>query len=204
MSVVEVVSLPRDAEEGMAQLGEVVPVLGALVAEVGPTEMGLSTPCDGWTVRDLLNHLVGGAQMFAGALQGGPLRDISGRMPDVVGDDPSAAFADAAQAFGAAAQSPGADARVLELSFGSMTGATFLRFVAFDLLVHSWDLATTLGEGLDVPDAVVLGAERIAHRSLDGRQRDANSFSEPVAVPSGATPLERLVAYTGRSVPGAT
>nr|WP_283251232.1 TIGR03086 family metal-binding protein [Rhabdothermincola salaria] len=173
-----------------------------MVAEVGPTELGLSTPCDGWAVRDLLNHVVGGAEMFAGALQGGPVHDISGRLPDALGDDPLGAFERAAEHFGAAAQSPGATERVLDLPFGSMQGATFLRFVAFDLLVHSWDLATTLGSELDVPDDVVVGAGRIAHRTLDGRERDGRTFAESTVAPGGATPLERLVAFTGRSVPG--
>ena len=186
--------------DGGAQLGVVVPMLGGLVAQVRPVDMGLSTPCASWTTRDLLNHLVGGATMFAGAFGGEALRDISGRMPDVVGDDPAAAFGAAAERFGAATQLPGAMDRVFDLPFGTMTGRTVLRFIAFDLLIHSWDLATTLGTTLDVPDDVVLEISDFAHLLLDGWTRDGINFTAEAPAPATASPLERLVAFSGRRV----
>ena len=189
----------HDGVDGGAQLGVVVPVLGGLVARVEPADLGLSTPCASWTTRDLLNHVIGGATMFADAFGGAPLRDISGRMPDAIGDDPLAAFEAAAGRFGAAAEEPGAMERVLELPFGPMTGQTFLRFAAFDLLVHSWDLATTLGEEVEVPDEVVAQIDAFARRALDDWPRDGINFAEEVPAPEGATPLERLVAYSGRT-----
>jgi uncharacterized protein (TIGR03086 family) len=126
-----------------------VPRLGALVTQVRPAEMGLATPCSEWTTRDFLNHVVVGATMFADALGGAPVLDISGRLPDVLGDDPAAAFEVAATRFGEAAAAPGAMERVLPLPWGAMTGHTFLRLAAFDLLVHAWDLATTIEANLD-------------------------------------------------------
>lgn len=188
-----------DGIDGGAQLEQILPGLGALVAGVGPAEMRLSTPCEGWSTRDLLNHVIGGAGMFADAFGGAPLRDISGRLPDVVGDDPSAAFGRAVERFGAAAQQPGAMERVLPLPVGSMTGQTFLRFAAFDLLIHSWDLATTLDAPLEVPEDLVAEVDRFARIVLEPWQRDGINFQEPTTDPSGATALERLVAYTGRT-----
>lgn len=189
-----------DGVDGGAQLEQILPGLGALVAQVGPAEMRLSTPCEGWSTRDLLNHVIGGAGMFADAFGGAPLQDISGRLPDVVGDDPMGAFGRAVERFGAAAQQPGAMERVLPLPFGSMTGQTFLRFAAFDLLVHSWDLATTLDEPLAVPDELVDEIDRFAHVVLDPWTRDHINFQEPRPDPIGTTPLERLVAFTGRTL----
>jgi hypothetical protein len=97
---------------------------------------------------------------FAGA----PVRDISGRLPDVVGDDPAAAFGAAAARFGDAAGGPGAMDRILSLPWGAMTGHTFLRFAAFDLLVHARDLATTIEADLDVPGPVVEEVASFARR----------------------------------------
>lgn len=191
-----------DGVDGAAQLGRVVPCLADLVATVQPADLRASTPCAGWTTRDLLNHVVGGAEMFAGALRGGPVHDISGRLPDVVGDDPATALGRAVERFGAAAESPGAAERVLELPWGAMTGRTFLRFAAFDLLVHSWDLATTLDEPLDPPDELVVEIDEFARRVLDGWDRDGVSFWAPTPASEDAPPLDRLVAYTGRT-PGA-
>lgn len=188
-----------DGVDGGAQLGEIVPRLGALVAQVRPADMSLATPCAGWTTRDLLNHVIGGATMFADAFGGAPVRDISGRLPDVVGDDPAAAFAAAAERFGAGTQQPGAMERVLPLPWGAMSGRTFLRFAAFDLLVHAWDLSTTLEAELDVPDELVVEVDAFARRALGGWPRDDVNFRAATAEVPGATPLERLVAFTGRT-----
>lgn len=197
-------SIPLDHElddgvDGSRQLEEVVPRLGALVAQVRPGDMVLATPCLGWTTRDLLNHVVGGALMFADAFGGGPLHDISGRLADVVADDPAAAFGSAAARFGAGAQQPGAMERVLVLPWGAMTGRTFLRFAAFDLLVHAWDLSVTLDADLDVPDDLVADVDAFARRVLGPWQRDDVNFAAVHEVGAGASPMQRLVAFTGRA-----
>jgi uncharacterized protein (TIGR03086 family) len=189
---------PDRSPSGAEQLSQVVPILGSVVAAVRPEDMDRPTGCDGWTVRDLLNHLVGGAEMFAAAFAGAPLQDISGQLPDHVGDDPAGAFARAAEGFGAAVQREGALQVVFDLPFGTMTGATFLRFAAFDLLVHAWDLATAIGAPLDEPpDALVAEVDRFAHEVLAGG-RDPVGFAPARPVPEGASPMSALVAYSGR------
>lgn len=187
------------ASDGGAQLEIVVPRLGELVGEVRPGDMDAPTPCAGWSVRDLLNHLVGGAQMFAEAFGGAPLRDISGRMPDVVGDDPAGAFAAAAEAFGTSAAQPGAMEREYSLPFGTMEGPTVLQFVAFDLSVHTWDLATALGRSPALPDELIDEVDQFARQALDGWPRDRVNFKDEAPAPEGADTFERLIAYTGRT-----
>ncbi len=188
-----------DDVDGGAQLEQILPCLGALIARVGPAEMRLATPCDGWSTGDLLNHVIGGAGMFAEAFAGAPLSDISGRLPDVVGDDPMAAFGRAVDRFGSSAQQPGAMERVLPLPVGAMSGQTFLRFAAFDLLVHCWDLATALDAPLELPDELVDEVDRFAHVVLDPWERDGIDFQEPTTDEPDATSLDRLVAFTGRT-----
>lgn len=187
-----------DGVDGGAQLQEVVPRLGAAIAQVQSSELGMPTPCAAWTTRDLLNHIVGGAEMFADAFGGAPLRDISGRLPDAIGDDPSGAFERAAGRFGEATQQPGALDRVLPLPFGSMTGRTFLRFVAFDLMVHTWDVSRVTGAEVEFPEELVAQVEPFAHLVLDSVPRDDLLCAEPVPVVQRASPLERVVAYSGR------
>lgn len=185
---------------GGAQLAVIVPLLGSLVAEVDRNDMDLSTPCPPWTTRDLLNHVVGGATMFADAFGGAPLHDISGRMPDVVGDDPSGAFQEAAGRFAAAAADPDALEREFALPWGSMVGSTVLRFLAFDLLVHSWDLATTLGRDIEIADDLVVPIDAFAHEVLDPWPRDGVNFGPPVAVDQSIPPLDALAAFSGRTL----
>lgn len=187
-----------DGVDGGAQLQQVVPRLGAAIAGVQTADLGLPTPCDAWTTRDLLNHIIGGADMFADAFGGAPLRDISGRLPDVIGDDPMAAFEGAAGRFGAATQQPGAMDKVLDLPFGAMTGRTFLRFVAFDLTVHTWDVASVTGAAVEFPDELLAQIDAFAHVVLAAVPRNDLLCAEPVAVAADAGLLEQLVAYSGR------
>ncbi|MFP4512127.1 MAG: TIGR03086 family metal-binding protein [Acidimicrobiales bacterium] len=187
--------------DGGAQLEIVVPRLGELIGQVGPDDMDRSTPCEDWTVRDLLNHIVGGAQMFCGAFNGDAMQDISGRMPDVVGDDPAGAFGATAEAFGASVALPGAMEREYAMPFGPMDGPTVLRYLAFDLSIHTWDLASALGSDVGLPDDLIAEVDRFGRRVLGGWSRDGINFQEAVAPPDGADTLERLVAFTGRRVP---
>lgn len=188
-----------DGVDGGAQLAVIVPLLGSLVADVRSGDLGLPTPCTSWTTRDLLNHVVGGASMFAEAFGGGPISDISGRMPDVIGDKPIVAFEAAAGRFGAAAEASGAMEQVFDLPYGPMTGKTFLRFAAFDLLVHSWDLAFTLDRHLEVPDELTREVDTFARLILEPWTRDGINFTDETPPPAKAAPLQRLIAYTGRT-----
>ena len=190
----------EDGIDGGAQLQQVVPRLGAAIAQVQISDLGLPTPCASWTTRDLLNHIIGGADMFAAAFGGAPVLDISGRMPDVIGDDPMGAFELAAGRFGEATQQPGAMEQVIELPFGPMTGRTFLRFVAFDLTVHTWDVASVTGSEVEFPEELLEEITSFAHHVLDTVPRSELLCADPVASPPGASPLEVLVAYSGRQL----
>ena len=44
-----------------------------------------------------------------------------------------------------AVKSPGAIERTISAPIGEMPGEVFARFVAFDGLIHGWDLATATG-----------------------------------------------------------
>jgi uncharacterized protein (TIGR03083 family) len=61
----------------------------AVVNAVQPEQYGDPTPCTDWTVRRLLNHLIGGTKIFTAMLTGGDEVERSG---DHVGLDPGASF----------------------------------------------------------------------------------------------------------------
>jgi uncharacterized protein (TIGR03086 family) len=108
-------------------------------------DWSLSTPCDGWSVRELAAHVVAGNRGAPSLLAGASHEELSA----LVGTDPLAedligafdtSLATQAEAFGqpGALERPGANAVRL-------TGRQLLRFRTIDLLVHSWDLARTIG-----------------------------------------------------------
>src|SRR5262245_29595410 len=86
---------PAAAVPPREHLDTIAGSLEALVAGVSPDQWGSPTPCDAWTVKDLINHFVGGGHMFAAAMRGTPIdyAAMEGQPePDLAGDDPTAAF----------------------------------------------------------------------------------------------------------------
>src|SRR5919202_2903813 len=82
---------------------------GRLVAAVGADQWSAPTPCEGWDVRTVVNHVVGGMRIYAAELTG---TDAGGEHEDDwLGDDPVAAYRDAATQVLAAWRSPGAEQR---------------------------------------------------------------------------------------------
>lgn len=181
--------------EVLAQLDVLVPTFQRLCAGTSPQQLDDRTPCSEWAVRDLFAHLRGGATMFAAAVRGqegvepGPVPDES------VASATSAAAGDLDAAF----REPGALERTVETPFGPMPGEVFARLLAFDLLMHTWDLATATGQPLDVPDDVVAAADGFARQAITPELRVPGVFGAEVEAPPGATDLERLVAFSGRT-----
>jgi uncharacterized protein (TIGR03086 family) len=119
--------------------------------------------------------------------------------PAVYGWVPAAEFAESMNELVAAVGSPGAMERVIDSPLGAVDGATFCRFVALDGLVHGWDLATAVGARWDPPAAVIEAVDEFARSAISADVRESGAFAPAVDVSVDATPLERLVAFTGRS-----
>ena len=105
--------------------------LRRLTDGIRPDQMSNATPCAKWTVRDLCNHFVGGAQMFASAFRGDEVAiDPDAPTPDLLGSDPARAFDDAVAAFVSAVDSPGAMDRTINLPFGQLPAPVTLAIIA--------------------------------------------------------------------------
>lgn len=146
------------------------------------------TPCEEWTVRDLMNHLIQGQQLFAGAADGKSAAPPPGRPPELLGDDPARQYEEGRRATLAAFRRPGVAEKA-----GPALGIAFA-----DQLVHGWDLAHATGQDDTMPEDLAAAAFAM----LDGRMPDdqRGPFFKP-AVPTSddAAPQERLLAYAGRS-----
>ena len=176
----------------LTQLDRIGPALGGVVANITPEQLDLPTPCAEYRVRGVLEHMISGATAFAAAFRG-----AEPGAPDL--SDPLASFGPALGDLLAAVAEPGALARTVAAPFGEVDGETFARFIALDGLVHGWDLARATGQPYSPPDDVVAEATTFARATLDPL-RDGTTFAAEVVAPAGATPIERLAAYTGRSL----
>ena len=54
----------------LTQLEQLGPHLGGVVAGIRPDQLDAPTPCDDFTVRGVLDHMIGGAAVFAAAYRG--------------------------------------------------------------------------------------------------------------------------------------
>ena len=181
------------AMEPLEQLDELGPVLGGVVSTITPEQLDNATPCANFTVRGVLDHMIGGATAFAAAFRGQEPTEAD--TSDVL-----AGFGPALTNLVDAITSPGALDRTVKAPFGEVPGETFARFVVLDGLVHGWDIATATGESYTPSDALVADVQAFADDAIDPL-RDGDTFADATEVPPSATPIERLVAFTGRKVP---
>lgn len=176
------------------QLDEILPLLNKLVAPLDDAQLDAPTSCTKFAVRDVLDHMIGGATMFAAAFRGETPQDRAAET-DLVAAFP-AAMADLQQAV----RSPGALDRTIAAPFGDVPGDAFARFVALDGLVHGWDIATATGQPYNPPAPVVAAVDTFARQAISEGMRDGDTFAAPVDPPADASPLVQLVAFTGRQV----
>ena len=90
-----------------------------VVDGVAARQMDLPTPCDGWSVRELLNHIVGGNFWAAELAAGKTIDEVGDRLDgDMLGDDPRPRTARRPQLAAAAFNAPGAMDAPCAVSYG--------------------------------------------------------------------------------------
>lgn len=183
--------------DALTQLDAIIPALQQLAAETSLGQLDAGTPCDEWQVRDLLGHLIVSGTIAAAAVRGEePPAEIPVGPDEILTATAKAALADIDEAF----RRPAALERMVRTTFGPMPGVTFARFLAYEGLMHSWDLATATGRSVDVPDDVVTAIEAFA-RAITPDLRGPGTFGSEREPAEGASPLECLAAFSGRRTP---
>ncbi|HEX2040963.1 MAG TPA: TIGR03086 family metal-binding protein [Acidimicrobiales bacterium] len=163
------------------------------VEAVPPDRWESPSPCEGWTARDVVRHMVGNVDWFFGM--------IGRARPDgpSVDDDPAGAWAAARDAMQAALDDPQVAGAEYEGAFGRSTLEQSVdRFMCIDLLVHAWDLARAAGldERLDA-DEVHRVFEAV--QPMDEMLRSPQAFGPKVEPPEDADEQARLLAFLGRN-----
>jgi uncharacterized protein (TIGR03086 family) len=182
--------------QGNEQLAVIIPKLREVGAGIDPSQLDRPTPCKDFTVSGVLAHMTGLASGFAPMFRGEepPANDAESD-----GASETARFDAAMAALLDAVQSPGALDRTIQTPGGAMPGAVFARLVAFDGLVHGWDLATSTGQRWDLDDGLVGEVDDFARQAITDQMRDGDAFALEQPAAEDATPIERLVAFSGRS-----
>jgi uncharacterized protein (TIGR03086 family) len=156
------------------------------------------TPCEDWSVRDLVNHLVNEQLWAPHLLTGETLEHVGDRYEgDVLGDDPVATWERASRQARAAFLRPDAVEGTVHTSMGELPAEEYTHQMTVDLAIHGWDLARAIGadEQLD-PELV-----EDLHGIWEPRREllaSSGVFAPPVEVPDDASPQVRLLALLGR------
>jgi len=170
-----------------------------LMQGLSADQLGAQTPCTEWDVRALCNHVVGGAHMFLGALQGGDMPAPGAETPDMVGDDPAAAYQAASDALLAGYSADGALEQIVPMPFGEMPGQVVMSLAMADHLTHAWDLAKATGQSFSPPDELAQAASGVWHQFITPEFRASGAFADEQSVSEGASAVEQLAGFTGRT-----
>jgi uncharacterized protein (TIGR03086 family) len=183
--------------ETLADLDRALAATEAVVASIQAAQWSAPTPCTELDVRGVLNHLVSGNLLFAAILRNAPPPD---RAADHLGDDPLGAFQRAAGQLREAFAGPGVLESVYTAPFGTAPGAALLHVRIVEVLTHGWDLAQATGKPADFPDDVAERTLAISRQRLGSRPQGPGApFAAEVLVPEGATAIDRLAGFLGRS-----
>ena len=158
--------------------------LAALLDDVPRQALGSRTPCERWTVSDLVDRVVAAPANFARMVRGESI-DWSAPTPSA-GDDPPARFRVHAEDLqGAWRNSDG----------GGQVG---LDWILAELAVHTWDLATSLGRSTDdlEPEVAERGLAFLRANLTDDRRGPA--FGPEQRAPDDADAYRRAAAFAGR------
>ena len=157
-------------------------------ARVGDTDLDTQTPCSEWTVRDLIEHnlqwqATGGAMLGAATASGDDWETIRA-------------------AYAARLSDPSNLAGTVD-EFAGIPRENLAAFLIGDLLIHSWDLARSIGADESLPPAAVeatmAGLQHVPPELLRGRNPLGQQMMGPqVEVSQDASLQDRMLAFAGR------
>jgi uncharacterized protein (TIGR03086 family) len=157
---------------------------GDALATVHPDDLDKPTPCEGWTVRQLADHLAAAPEHF---LQQGRGEDVDWSASTGL-DDP----AQLTSHFRTHADDllhhwhGRPDDQVAQADWQSA-----------ELGVHTWDLVQALGRPVPLDDEVAERGLAFMQQNLPAERR-GGAFGPEVEAPADAGAYERLAAFAGR------
>ena len=158
----------------------------------GVRDWDVPTPVEGWTARDVVDHLV---TWLPGFLAGGGVA-----LPEVppVADDPVAAWWAHTDAVQSLLESPRAAQDFAHPFAGTQPlGDALETFYIADVFMHTWDLARATGQD-DTLDPHRCEQMLAAMLPVEDLMRTSGQFGPPVPVPPDAPAQDRLIGFIGR------
>jgi uncharacterized protein (TIGR03086 family) len=159
-----------------------------------PGEMSLLTPCPRWDLDALLAHLAASMADLEAAVRTGAVDPDEPQGPPEPGNpletlrDRAAALLCVCFGFTGEEQFVAVGGLPVPAGLVACTGAV-------EIAVHGWDVSAARGRGHPIPPRLAAPMLGLCPLIVAGRE---GLFAEPVQVPAGASPGDRLVGYLGR------
>ena len=173
-------------------------IFAAKIAAVRPGEWSDPSPCEEWTAKDVVGHIV---DMHGAML--GPLGRSLSRAPSVE-EDPLAAFASARADIEALLDDPATAASEVATPAGRLSVEQHIdQVVSADMVVHGWDLARATGQDDTIDPAEIAAMWPGVQQIPDGcafpaPSVPASSSSGPRSGPHDAPLQHRVLGLLGR------
>ena len=171
-----------------------------VVESVSPDALGLPSPCEGWTVRDVVVHVIDTERDLLGRMPFGPSPLSVTAQPDTA-THLVEAWHHVRNAMQAALDNPETAGHEYDGYFGPTTFAeTVDTFYSGDLLVHGWDVARGAGltdlEALDPDD---MRRTKAMLEPLGDVLRSGGVYGAAVELSGNETEQQQFLAWTGRT-----
>jgi uncharacterized protein (TIGR03086 family) len=168
------------------------------IAGVGAPQWDTASVCDGWSVRELVNHIVTG-NYWGYELGGGrTIEEVGDRLDgDVLGSDPLRAYDDSALVAAAVFREPGAMDRPCAVSYGPVPGSVYCGHRFIDVLVHGWDVLKSTGQDATLDAELVSACWAVVEPQLE-MIAGSGAFGTTKTTATDADEQTKLLAALGR------
>ncbi len=171
------------------------------VRKVGVDRYDTPSNCGGWSVRQLIEHAVGGNLMATILAKGGSREEALEPFSrgDLLRDNASEAFNGSFRTMFDALKRPGVLDWVVHHPAMDMPGGRLFQFRTADVALHGWDLARPTAQD-DTLSPIVVQAVWDAFQPMAPMMKQSGVFGEgPSGNVGDAAPLQaRLLDLTGR------
>ncbi|MBJ7357196.1 TIGR03086 family metal-binding protein [Nocardioides sp.] len=160
------------------------------LAGIGQDDLDAPTPCSGWTLSRLLEHMEDALDAFTEAASG---------QVEVTPASPRADRVDSLREKACTLLGVWTEARTGSVAVGDrqLDAPLLVEMAALEIAVHGWDVAQATGRRTPIPDDLARGLQLVAARVV--RPADRGSRFGPARRPAApASPTDALMAFLGR------
>lgn len=147
-----------------------------------------SSTCEGWNVRELVDHAVGTQAQFTCGVVGAEVAE-------------GAAWPDVYSAINTALETEGVlDGMTNHPAMGEVPKGMLFGIATTDLLIHAWDVARSVGADETLPAAAVSACYSGLQKMPEEMMRSGGRFGQAQAAADDADEQTQMLAFSGRQV----